>query len=106
MAAWLSGNGCVPLYNLMEDAATAEISRTQVWQWVHHSKGILDDGRKVTIELFRSVMGEEMGKIKAAVGDAQYAGGRYELAAQLFDDIISGDTLEEFLTLRAYEYLD
>jgi malate synthase len=55
MAEWLLGSGCVPIYNLMEDAATAEISRTQIWQWVHHPKGILDDGRKVTLELFRSL---------------------------------------------------
>jgi len=106
MAAWLGGNGCVPLYNLMEDAATAEISRTQVWQWVHHPKGILVDGRKVTLELFRQVMAEEMETIKASVGDEPFAGGRYALAAQLFDDIISNETLEEFLTLRAYDHLD
>jgi malate synthase len=106
MAAWLSGNGCVPLYNLMEDAATAEISRTQVWQWLHHPKGILADGRNVTPELFREVMAEEMDKIKASVGDEPFAAGRYALAAQLFDDIISNDTLEEFLTLRAYDHLD
>jgi len=106
MAAWLSGNGCVPLYNLMEDAATAEISRTQVWQWVHHPQGILADGRKVTLERFREVMAEEMNKIKTSVGDEQFAVGRYALAAQLFDDIISNDTLEEFLTLRAYDHLD
>ena len=96
----------MPLYNLMEDAATAEISRTQVWQWVHHPKGILSDGRNVTLHLFREVMAQEMDKIKASVGDEQFASGRYALAARLFDDIISNDILEEFLTLRAYDYLD
>lgn len=106
MAAWLSANGCVPLYNLMEDAATAEISRTQVWQWVHHPKGILEDGRKVTLALFREVMAEEMDKIKSAVGEEQFADGKYTLAAKLFDEIIADDELDEFLTLKAYEHLD
>jgi malate synthase len=106
MAEWLLGSGCVPIYKLMEDAATAEIYRTQIWQWVHHPKGILDDGRKVTIELFRSLMEEEMQKICKLVGDECYGEGKYNLAAQLFDEIISNDELEEFLTLRAYAHLD
>jgi malate synthase len=106
MAEWLLGSGCVPIYNLMEDAATAEISRTQIWQWVHHPKGILDDGRKVTLELFRSLMQEEMQKICKLVGDECYGEGKYNLAAQLFDEIISNDELDEFLTLRAYAHLD
>jgi malate synthase len=105
MAAWLSGNGCVPLYNLMEDAATAEISRTQVWQWVHHPEGILSDGRNVTLKMFREVMREELQKIKLNVGEERYTAGNYEKAAELFDEIISNEELEEFLTLRAYEYL-
>jgi malate synthase len=105
MASWLSGNGCVPLYNLMEDAATAEISRTQVWQWVHHPKGILDDGRRVDIALFKAVMQEEMTKIKTALGDEAYARGHFAQAAALFDDIITREELDEFLTLRAYEHL-
>jgi hypothetical protein len=70
------------------------------------SKGIFEDGRKVTLELFREVMAQEMEKINASIGDKQFARGRYALAAQLFDDIVTGDTLEEFLTLRAYEHLD
>ena len=105
MASWLNGNGCVPLYNLMEDAATAEISRAQVWQWVHHPKGVLEDGRKVTLELFRRVMAEEMDKIRQTVGEKPFVAGKYALAAQLFDEIIAGDTLEEFLTLKAYDHL-
>jgi malate synthase len=106
MAAWLSGNGCVPLYHLMEDAATAEISRTQVWQWVHHPEGILEDGRDITLEGVRQLMTEEMEKIKNEVGEKRFTGGNYENAARLFDEIIADDELAEFLTLKAYEYLD
>jgi malate synthase len=106
MANWLSGLGCVPIYNLMEDAATAEISRTQVWQWIHHPEGTLSEGRKVTLKLFREIMGEELKKIREIVGEERYAGGNYEKAAWLFDEIISNEELEEFLTLRAYEHLD
>jgi malate synthase len=106
MANWLSGLGCVPIYDLMEDAATAEISRTQVWQWVHHPEGILSDGRKVTLKMFRVVLGEELLKIKKAIGDERYSKGNYEKAARLFDEIISNEELEEFLTLKAYDYLD
>ncbi len=106
MAAWLSGNGCVPINHLMEDAATAEISRTQVWQWVHHPRANLDDGRQVTLDLFREVKQQEMDKIRRAVGDDRFKTGNYEKAAALFDDIIANPELEEFLTLRAYEQLD
>ena len=106
MANWLSGLGCVPLYNLMEDAATAEISRTQVWQWVHHPRGVLSDGRKVDLELVRRVIKEEMANIRAEVGDKLFETVRYDLAARLFDEIIANDELEEFLTLRAYDYID
>jgi malate synthase len=106
MANWLSGLGCVPLYNLMEDAATAEISRAQLWQWVHHKEGRLDDGRNVTVELFRSMMAEEMEKIKAALGEEHYRQGNYVRAAELFDEIIADDQLADFLTLKAYDHLD
>ncbi|MCC6798105.1 MAG: malate synthase A [Candidatus Hydrogenedentes bacterium] len=106
MEAWLRGTGCVPLYNLMEDAATAEISRAQVWQWVHNPRGVLNDGRKVTMDLFRQIVKEELEKIRKEVGDARYTSGKYELAARMFDEIIASDQLEEFLTLRAYEQLD
>ena len=106
MASWLNGNGCVPLYNLMEDAATAEISRAQVWQWVHHPRGILSDGREITLDLFRKVMAEETDKLKSAVGEDRYVSGKYAQAAQLFDEIVAGETLEDFLTLRAYHHLN
>jgi len=105
MAAWLSGSGCVPLYNLMEDAATAEICRSQVWQWVHHPQGILADGRKVTLDLFRAFMAEEMERIAAEVGPAVFARGNYDRAARMFDAIVAGGEMAEFLTLQAYESL-
>lgn len=106
MAVWLSGNGCVPLYHLMEDAATAEISRTQVWQWVHHPKGALSDGRNVTFDLYDTIKSEEMARIEDVMGEERIESGGYRLAAQLFDEIIANDELEEFLTVRAYEHLD
>jgi malate synthase len=100
--AWLRGIGCVPLYNLMEDAATAEISRTQVWQWVHHGAR-LDDGRVIDTAMFKSVLAEEMVKIRDAVGDERFEGGQFATAAELFDDLIVADALEDFLTIPAYE---
>lgn len=106
MEAWLSGNGCVPLNHLMEDAATAEISRTQIWQWIHNSKASLADGEKITMDLFRQMMDDELINICTRVGDKRYESGKYHLAAQLFDEIISNEELEEFLTLRAYNHID
>jgi len=105
MEAWLAGNGCVPLYNLMEDAATAEISRTQVWQWLHNGAK-LDDGRQITLELFRETFAEEMERIREEVGPTRFDDGKFDLAGRLFQEIIEDDELEEFLTLRAYEHLD
>ncbi len=89
IASWLRGNGAAPINNLMEDAATAEISRTQVWQWIRHDKGILEDGRKVTLELVLEILQEELAKIKNAVGEQAYQSGKYEEAAELFKDLIS-----------------
>jgi len=100
--AWLRGIGCVPLFNLMEDAATAEISRAQVWQWVRHGQ-ILQDGRPVTKELVSEVVREENDKVKAAMGEEAYAKGRYEDAAQLMIELVEQPVFEEFLTLPAYE---
>jgi malate synthase len=105
LGAWLAGNGCVPVFNLMEDAATAEISRSQIWQWMRSEKGVLEDGRKVTVELFRKLLAEEMPKIRAYVGEAAWQMGKYEPAAQLFDKISTGDYVE-FLTLPAYDLID
>jgi len=105
MAAWLGGNGCVPIHNLMEDAATAEISRAQLWQWVHHESK-LADGRPVTLELVRETTREELGKIRAEVGDAAFEGGHYERAARLVDELTAKDRFETFLTLTAYREID
>jgi malate synthase len=101
LGAWLAGNGCVPVFNLMEDAATAEISRSQIWQWIRSPKGVLDDGRKVSVELFRALLAEELAKVKAA-----FAGGKYEEAAKLFEKITADDQYVEFLTLPAYQLID
>jgi malate synthase len=105
LEAWLGGNGCVPIYNLMEDAATSEISRAQVWQWIRHPGGLLDDGRKVTAELCRALIPEEMTKIRSLVGDQRFEGGHYRLARELFEKLATDDELGEFLTLVAYEHL-
>jgi malate synthase len=104
LGAWLAGNGCVPVYNLMEDAATAEISRSQIWQWIRSPKGVLDDGRKVTIELFRKLLGEELPKIKSYLGDAAWNAGKYADAARMFDEMCTGEYVE-FLTLPAYDWI-
>ena len=106
LGAWLAGNGCVPVFNLMEDAATAEISRSQIWQWIRSDKGRLADGRKVTVELFRRLLSEELPKVKGYLGDEAYAAGRYEDGARLFERITADDTYVEFLTLPAYGLID
>ncbi len=100
--AWLRGIGCVPLFNLMEDAATAEISRAQVWQWVRHNQK-LDDGRAITKELVRQIVREENDKVKAQIGEEAYGKGRYEDAAQLMIDLVEQPQFYEFLTLPAYD---
>ena len=100
LEAWLRGHGAVPLFNLMEDAATAEISRAQVWQWIRHSRGLLDDGRKVTKELFRRVLDEELAKVR------RFASDRFDVARELFDQITTDDEFVKFLTLPGYEKLD
>jgi malate synthase len=106
MASWLGGNGCVPIHNLMEDAATAEISRAQIWQWIHHPTGVLDDGRKVTVELYRQITGEELARLRAQLGDATFAAGNFERAAKILDQITTADAFETFLTLPAYRAID
>ena len=100
--AWLRGIGCVPLFNLMEDAATAEISRAQVWQWVRHDQK-LEDGRPITRELVRQIVREENDKVKAQVGEEAYGRARYEDAAQLMIDLVEQPQFYEFLTLPAYD---
>ena len=98
------GNGCVPVYNLMEDAATAEISRSQIWQWIRSPKGKLDDGRKVTEALFRQWLPEELSKVRTLLGEQAWKSGEYEEAAKLFGEITTGDYVE-FLTLPGYDKL-
>jgi len=105
LEAWLGGQGAVPINNLMEDAATAEISRAQVWHWIRHPRGILSDGRKVTVELFRTLATEELAKIKEREGDEQYSRRRFEQASKLFDNLTTDDQFVEFLTLPGYALL-
>ena len=106
MEAWLRGFGAVGIYNLMEDAATAEISRSQLWQWVHSPAGILADGRNITVELFREMVPEELEKIRHLVGSDRFGGGTYETAARLLDDLVTAEDFDDFLTLKAYDMLD
>lgn len=89
----------------MEDAATAEISRAQVWQWIRHPKGVLQDGRKVTVDLFRTILGEEISKIRRTQGKEKSPASKFALASRLFDEITTSEKFPEFLTLKAYEYL-
>jgi len=102
--AWLRGSGCVPLHNLMEDAATAEISRTQVWQWIQHAAKF-DDGRTITPELFRQVLAEELAGIRASLGADKYEAGRFHDAAALFEKLSTSSEFVDFLTLPAYDLL-
>jgi malate synthase len=105
VASWLSGRGAAPIYNLMEDAATAEISRAQLWQWIRHPKGILKDGRKVTFEMYEELKGEELEKIKKEIGAVAFENGRFDEAVKLFDGLIFNEEFAEFLTLPGYELL-
>jgi malate synthase len=103
--AWLRGRGAVPIYNLMEDAATAEISRAQVWQWLH-LKAKLDDGREVTPKMFKDALKGEMERVRGEVGEKVFDGGRFKDATQLFSDMSLAVEFEEFLTLPAYKLID
>ncbi|MBS0396196.1 MAG: malate synthase A [Proteobacteria bacterium] len=105
LAAWLGGNGCVPIFNLMEDAATAEISRAQVWQWVRHGRA-LADGRGVTLALVEALIGEELARLEREVGAGAYAAGHYARAAELFRALTADEQFETFLTLTAYREID
>ena len=102
LGAWLAGVGCVPINNLMEDAATAEISRSQVWQWIRSPKGKLEDGRDIDVDLFHTVLGEELAKVQDQFG----AAGHYEEGAKLFGEITASEDFVDFLTLPAYERID
>ena len=102
--AWLRGHGAVALYNLMEDAATAEISRTQVWQWLQNEV-ILADGRKLTNELYMEIFDNEVEKLITEVGEENLKNSKFELSIQLFDKLVVTDDFEEFLTLPAYKFI-
>ncbi len=104
--SWLRGNGAAALYHLMEDAATAEISRTQLWQWVHSEEARLDDGRLITYELYEKLLPEELEKIKGYVGEEYYENGRFEEAVDLFSRLVGEEEFTEFLTLPAYKLID
>jgi malate synthase len=95
----------VAIYNLMEDAATAEISRAQLWQWIRHPEGKLEDGRKITKEMVQAMIPEELGNIQQAYGDA-YDAASFENAARLLEGLATSDAFEDFLTIKAYDQLD
>jgi len=102
--AWLQGNGCVPLYNLMEDAATAEISRAQLWQWIKH-EAILNNGSAITNERFQLWLKEELDGIQSEVGIDRFEQGKFKEASQLFSEMITKNEFDEFLTIPAYQYI-
>jgi len=104
MESWLSGNGAAALYNLMEDAATAEISRTQLWQWLQHESE-LEDGRKFNRKLYEDLLESEVQHLREAIGDYNFKSRKFELAILLFNDLVTSDNFQEFLTLKAYKYL-
>jgi malate synthase len=104
LESWLRGNGCVPLYHLMEDAATAEICRAQLWQWLRHGART-SDGRPITVERFDRLMSDELDRIHREVGSARLTHGVFPSAARLFEQMTKSETFDEFLTLPAYELL-
>ena len=105
LESWLRGVGCVPIYNLMEDAATAEISRSQVWHWVQHGAK-MNDGRRVTVELVRETIPQQLEKIRGLIGPERYDAGKFDLASKIFEDMMTSDGYSDFLTLIAYEHID
>jgi len=105
LASWLSGNGCVPIFNLMEDAATAEISRAQIWQWIRHPRGRFADGRKIDEELVERELAAELAALCEGLGPEAYVAGNFDLAAELFLSVSVAPDFVEFLTLPAYERL-
>ncbi|MGI9648297.1 MAG: malate synthase A [Acidimicrobiia bacterium] len=105
LAAWLAGNGAAAIFNLMEDAATAEISRSQLWQWVHN-QAVLDDGRTLTRELVQAITDEEMTSIRDEIGEGPFSSGRWVDARRLFERVALADDFEDFLTIPAYAALE
>lgn len=105
VGSWLSGNGCVAIFNLMEDAATAEIARSQIWQWIRSPKGVLDDGRKITKDMFNTLLAEELANTRGIVGESNFEAGKFVEGARLFSEITTSDDFVEFLTLPAYQMI-
>jgi malate synthase len=106
LEAWLSGSGAVGIFNLMEDAATAEISRAQIWQWLHRSSARLADGRPISPDLYRQLCSEELEKIRRYHAEVGYESKNLERASLLIDELVTSEAFTEFLTLKAYQYLD
>jgi malate synthase len=106
LASWLEGTGAAALYNLMEDTATAEISRAQLWQWIHHDRACLEDGREITAGLVTRMIPEELTAIRDMLGENQYAAYPFATAAEILTDLVAADEFVEFLTLNAYAYLN
>jgi len=106
IGAWLAGTGCVPLHHLMEDAATAEISRSQVWQWIHSPRGLLDDGRKVTLEMVRSMIPAALENIITGANENRFIPGNFQQAAVVFDQLITEVPIIDFLTNHCYEVME
>ncbi len=104
LESWLRGNGCVPIYNLMEDAATAEISRTQVWQWMHHGAQ-LANGQKITPAMIRETISTQLAQMRSNLGEERYGKSKFPQAAQLFESMMVNPECKDFLTLEAYRYL-
>ena len=106
MAAWMGGNGCISLDNLVEDAATAEISRAQLWQWFHHATGILDEGQNVSVDLFKACIELELTNIKAALSEVSFEMGGYRDAANHLEQLTLADEFAPFLTTILYDHLN
>jgi malate synthase len=106
LESWLRGNGCVPIFNLMEDAATAEISRAQIWQWIRHPRGQMSDGTKITPTLVQEVLDSELAALREKLGPADYAQTRFDEAGDLFLSVSTTEEFVDFLTLPAYERID
>jgi malate synthase len=104
--SWLRGTGAAAIFNLMEDTATAEISRAQVWQWIHHPAAAFPDGRNITAAIVHQMMGEELEKIRSIYGEERFAAWKFDTASQIFESLVAGDDFVPFLTLAAYDYLD
>jgi len=105
LESWLRGNGCVPIYNLMEDAATAEISRAQLWQWAHHGAK-LKDGETIDVALVNRTIPGVLDRLRDRVGADRFENGKYKLAAKLFEEMTAAPEFPEFLTPAAYEWID